>query len=146
MADIDGRASVLLTEFDRLLNVIAKKLTKHHRVNLPEGMSPPQFFILRMIAKQGPMTVSQLADMLGVTSGAVTGLTDKLQASGYADRNRSTEDRRGVNISLTEEGKRLVQKMEQQRREVLHTVMGQLSEKKLSNLVDILNDVATILE
>jgi len=40
----------------------------------------------------------------------------------------------------------LVQKMEQQRREVLHTVMGQLSEKKLSNLVDILNDVATILE
>ena len=49
----------------------------------------------------GAMTAGNLTEMSGLTTGAVTGVVDRLESRGYARRVDNPEDRRSVIISLT---------------------------------------------
>lgn len=48
------------------------------------------------ILRQGPVTAGQLAEITGLTSGAVTGVIDRLEKTGYVERVRDAADRRKV--------------------------------------------------
>ena len=48
-----------------------------------------------MLARNGPMTAGRLAEMTGLTTGAITGLVDRLERRGYARREHPT-DRRSI--------------------------------------------------
>ncbi|OON96434.1 MAG: MarR family transcriptional regulator [Epulopiscium sp. Nele67-Bin005] len=50
-------------------------------------------------------TMTDIADNLGVTVGTVTTSINRLLEKGYVTRNRSEEDRRFVEIQLTDKGK-----------------------------------------
>jgi DNA-binding MarR family transcriptional regulator len=52
----------------------------------------------------GPNTPGQLARELGITTGSVTGLVDRLEMTGLARREPRPGDRRAMNVVLTEEG------------------------------------------
>lgn len=85
------------------------------------GLTFPQFMILRHLRAKGRATAKELADLLGVTPGNVTGLLDRLEREGLVTRARSTEDRRVVYVRLTEEGH---QRMDTLRREGPPVVSG----------------------
>jgi DNA-binding MarR family transcriptional regulator len=53
---------------------------------------------------QGPMSSAALARELAMDGGAMTRLLDRLEAKNLIQRERSTEDRRVVMVSLTEHG------------------------------------------
>lgn len=44
----------------------------------------------------GPMTAGQLAELTGLTTGAVTGMIDRLERAGFVRRERDPHDRRRV--------------------------------------------------
>ncbi len=48
-----------------------------------------------------PLTAGEIASHLGLTTGAVTGLIDRLEASGWVRRERDASDRRRVYVHLT---------------------------------------------
>jgi DNA-binding MarR family transcriptional regulator len=50
-------------------------------------------------------TSRELADAMGVTTGNIPGLLDKLEAEGLVTRARSTKDRRAVNAAVTAKGR-----------------------------------------
>ncbi len=52
-------------------------------------------------AAGGPVTVSRLGAELGLTSGAVTALVDRLERHGLVRRRRDEADRRRVHVELT---------------------------------------------
>lgn len=54
------------------------------------------------LLKYGPVTAGEIAAKTGLTSGSVTALIDRLEASGYVERQRSTADRRSVEIVMSE--------------------------------------------
>jgi DNA-binding MarR family transcriptional regulator len=49
----------------------------------------------------GPMTAGALAQATGLTTGAITGVIDRLERAGYAARERDPHDRRKVLARLT---------------------------------------------
>lgn len=51
--------------------------------------------------KEEPMTPSKLAELTGLSSGAVTDVIDRLERAGFVKRERSTADRRSVLLRLT---------------------------------------------
>jgi DNA-binding transcriptional ArsR family regulator len=51
--------------------------------------------------EHGPLPPSRIALQLGLTSGSVTALIDRLEAKGLAARARDPDDRRGVLVSAT---------------------------------------------
>jgi DNA-binding MarR family transcriptional regulator len=54
-------------------------------------------------AEEGSMTAGQLAQLTGLTTGAITGVVDRLEAAGYARRDRDPDDRRRVIVRLVPE-------------------------------------------
>ena len=53
------------------------------------------------VLDQGRSTAGEIATALGLTTGAVTTLLDRLERAGYVRRLRDAADRRRVNVELT---------------------------------------------
>ncbi|KJS66268.1 MAG: hypothetical protein JL50_12245 [Peptococcaceae bacterium BICA1-7] len=96
---------------------------------------------MHILHKRGGRSVTSLAPMLGVTPGTVTNLTDRLYSKGYVVRERGEEDRRVVHINPTEEGIKLVDKINSDRENLLYKVFGGQDHDFINNLVAMLESV-----
>ena len=65
------------------------------------GVNSTDLEVLGYLA-DGPMTAGALAQATGLTTGAVTGVVDRLERAGYARRERDADDRRKVMVRVTE--------------------------------------------
>ncbi|WP_437112273.1 MarR family winged helix-turn-helix transcriptional regulator [Streptomyces cinnamoneus] len=64
------------------------------------GLHPTDVQCLSLLtAEPGPLTVRQIADMTGLTTGSATRLVDRLERGGYVRRAPDREDRRRVLVS-----------------------------------------------
>jgi predicted ArsR family transcriptional regulator len=70
----------------------------HQAVAERMGLNATDFKCLDLLARMGPMTAGHLAELLGLTGGAITGVIDRLEAAGFAQRERDQSDRRRVII------------------------------------------------
>jgi DNA-binding MarR family transcriptional regulator len=67
------------------------------------GIHPTDVDALHLLdAAAGRPTMSELGQMLGLSSAAATALVDRLEESGLARRERDTTDRRRVHVELTD--------------------------------------------
>ncbi len=76
----------------------------------PLGITFLSYRTLRYLVRQGPKTMSAISDFLLVTQGRITGIIDELESRSLVLRIRSNEDRRIINLEITDEGKSLEQK------------------------------------
>jgi DNA-binding MarR family transcriptional regulator len=51
---------------------------------------------LDLLLHEGPITAGRLADLTGLTTGAITGIVDRLEQAGFVARQRDAHDRRKV--------------------------------------------------
>ena len=87
---------ILFTQRSCILNLSSE---------LNEGkVSYPQFFLL---------TMSSIAQKMGHSTAAATGMVDKLQEMGYLKRMSAAKDRRKIMVAITQEGRDLVARMRQ---------------------------------
>jgi DNA-binding MarR family transcriptional regulator len=70
----------------------------HEAVASHLGMSAAEWKCLGLLEQHGPSTAGRLAQLSGFTTGAITGIVDRLHRSGYARRTRHPTDRRSVII------------------------------------------------
>jgi DNA-binding MarR family transcriptional regulator len=70
-----------------------------------------QFSILMFLNERNCSTAADLARETCGDTGAMTRMLDRLEAKGFLRRVRSAEDRRIINIELTETGREVGQKM-----------------------------------
>jgi DNA-binding MarR family transcriptional regulator len=75
------------------------------------GVSRAACAILSAIANDGKTTPASLASFIGIDGAAITRHLDRLEIQGLLVRERSTTDRRVVNLKLTRKGVRLVPKL-----------------------------------
>jgi DNA-binding MarR family transcriptional regulator len=67
------------------------------------GINQTDLHCLNAIENAGGLTAGQLAAAVGVTTGAVTGVVDRLERARFARRVPDPEDRRRVKIEVTPE-------------------------------------------
>jgi DNA-binding MarR family transcriptional regulator len=65
------------------------------------GLNRTDLHCINIIENSGGLTAGQLATEAGLTSGAVTGVIDRLERAGYARRVSDPADRRRVKVEVT---------------------------------------------
>ncbi|MDN5842429.1 MAG: MarR family transcriptional regulator [Alcaligenaceae bacterium] len=75
----------------------------------PVGLTAMQWRPLMLIRHQGVNTPAELARFMHVDTGAMTRTLDRLEAKGFVTRQRCQDDRRVVNVILTEAGTDVIQ-------------------------------------
>jgi DNA-binding MarR family transcriptional regulator len=71
------------------------------------GLNRTDWRCLDILGTRGPMTAGQLAKAVRLTTVAITGVLDRLESAGFVRRIRDTEDRRRINVEVTDEVNRV---------------------------------------
>ena len=77
----------------------------HHAIGERMGLSATEHKAADILRRFGPMTAGELAEQTGLTTGAVTGLVDRLEREGFVKREHDRRDRRRVIIKPIAQGK-----------------------------------------
>lgn len=101
------------------------------------GISPQQYNILRILKGAGePLNVQIVKDRMVERSPNATRLMDKLCAKKYIERLACPEDRRAVKVTITQEGKNLLQSIPVDLDNKLLENLNEEEAEQLSNLLD----------
>lgn len=71
------------------------------------GLTVREFQVLRMLVEFGPSPMVALANELLITQAGTTSVVDRLEKNRLIERVRSKEDRRIINIQITNKGKKI---------------------------------------
>ncbi|PYK37809.1 MAG: MarR family transcriptional regulator [Verrucomicrobia bacterium] len=80
----------------------------------PGNVSFPQFFLLAYLDQKEVLTMSAIAQKMGHTTAAASGLVARLENLGYVVRSIAREDRRKVMVCITAKGSTLVRRIRQE--------------------------------
>lgn len=97
----DAKLVEALSEAGRALSTA--EILFHRAVAESVDLSPGDHKYLDVLMQHGSMSAGQLAEMTGLTTGAVTGIIDRLEKAGLVRRARDPEDRRKVIVQLRED-------------------------------------------
>jgi DNA-binding MarR family transcriptional regulator len=75
----------------------------HQSVAERAGLHPTDHKCLDLIIRMAPLTAGDLAQLTGLTTGAVTAVVDRLTAHGLVQRHHDTTDRRKVYLKCQDE-------------------------------------------
>jgi DNA-binding MarR family transcriptional regulator len=84
-------------------NLIANAILFNHQVAQRVGLGASDAQFMHLLQLHGPLTPGRLAELSGLTTGTVTGVLDRLEATGFVRRERDESDRRKVIVRLNEE-------------------------------------------
>lgn len=101
ISDVEEMSDSLVRIFENVLLTEEKSLSRGYFSDL----SLAEMHTLTAIGPYEAKTMSQTAQLLGITTGTLTVSIDRLVKKGYVDRRRDDRDKRIVRISLTREGK-----------------------------------------
>jgi DNA-binding MarR family transcriptional regulator len=93
---------------------------------------------LEIVSRMGPLTANSLARALGMTTGGVTTVIDRLERAGYARRRDDASDRRRVLIEATDLTRRVEGEMFGELIGDTVRLVGSYSERELAVIKDFL--------
>ena len=92
------------------------------------GLAPGWFDLLATVRRAGrPLSPGALVDACMLTSGGMTGRIDRMERAGLVRRLPAPEDRRGVLVDLTDEGRDVVDRALVAHMEVVEGLIASLT-------------------
>ncbi len=139
----DPARTAALAERMRLTLV---RLGRQLRRDDPPGLSITLYSALAAVAESGELAIGELADAERVPSSAATRIADKLEEAGWVTRRPNPQDRRGVNLAVTEAGRRLIEDRRRRGNAWLATRLAGLTavqQQTLADALDVLDAMVT---
>jgi DNA-binding MarR family transcriptional regulator len=130
-----------------LLKLVRHLETFGRRSSLYLHIDRAGYLALRTIEDLGPLTTKALATELNLDASTVTRQIAALETGGYVDRRPDPNDRRSSTILLTTEGRRMMDGVEQERRQGIEALVDDWDERDKTVLGRVLNKLnASLLQ
>ena len=104
------------------------------------GISASDMDCMDFLNLEGRMTAGRLAELTGLTTGAITGVIDRLEKAGYVRRERDDSDRRKVFIAVVPETAARIGRLYVPMQQSMQKVWSRYSEQELRLLLRFAND------
>lgn len=98
-----SRSQTINNLTEELRNNSTATIMFHQAIGTKLGLNPTDHKCLDVILKNQPITAGQLSDLTGLTTGAITGVLDRLEKVGYVFRMKDPQDQRRIFIHLNQE-------------------------------------------
>jgi DNA-binding MarR family transcriptional regulator len=109
------------------------------------GVTFSQLKLLKMVAVTGGYSVSNLAQFMGVSTAAASRAVDRLVKRGLLNRAEAEDDRRAVQLSLTQEGTDLLGQYDRAAEAALRGAFESLTPEQLRETGDLLDRLSVKL-
>lgn len=124
-----------------LFDEINEKLMKTSQetlLNIYKDLTIAEANAIYAIGPDGPKTMKEIAQALGVAVSTPTRIIDRLLEKGFVNRSVGKEDRRKLLIELTPQGKKLVNDINNESLEVTKKMLKGLSPEEIETFTRIL--------
>ena len=101
---------------------------------------------LDLIGRLGPMTAGRLAEEIGLTTGAVTFILDRLEEAGMVTRRRDTEDRRRVWVEIVPEARQRLERLQRPVAEEMRQVAQRFKADELAIVRDFMRQAKEVFQ
>ncbi|GAX50237.1 MULTISPECIES: MarR family winged helix-turn-helix transcriptional regulator [Streptomyces] len=139
--DLDTAAMEVFGRVFRLARTMGDRMEKAYA---PYGISRGEFDVLATLRRSDdPYTLSprQLSATLMLTTGGMTGRLDKLERAGLLRRSPDPHDRRGLQVTLTDKGLRLIDEAVGAGLAVQTEALAHLDEERAGQLAALLREL-----
>jgi DNA-binding MarR family transcriptional regulator len=109
------------------------------------GINATDLRCLGMIGGEGPMTAGRLAELTSLTTGAITGVIDRLEEAGLAERRPDPTDRRRVIVVAAPDAMRRVGPLFDSLAQAIAEYCSQFTAEQLAAIVDFVNGLEPIM-
>lgn len=129
-----------------ILEVGRKIKEKHREENVKSPISHLCLGALKFIADTGKPTMKDLADNFGITPPSATAMIEPLVANRFLVRDNDAHDRRIVRLSITDKGKKVLEKNIQIARAGMRDILSKMEEEEFDNLYSGLTHLLKIIK
>ncbi|WP_405879780.1 MarR family transcriptional regulator [Streptomyces sp. NBC_01136] len=139
--DLDTAAMEVFGRIFRLGRAMGDRMEKAYA---RFGISRGEFDVLATLRRSNaPYTLSprQLSATLMLTTGGMTGRLDKLERAGLLRRSPDPHDRRGLHVTLTDKGLRLIDEAVGAGLAVQTEALAHLDEEQAGQLAELLREL-----
>jgi DNA-binding MarR family transcriptional regulator len=137
-----------IAEQSTALRMATLRLARRLRAErVDPSLSDGQFAVLGWLHKQGPLTLTQLAERERVSAPSMNRTVNCLEETGYLVREADEADRRRTNLRLTDSGRDIVATTLKKRDAWLTTRLRDLSKEDratLARAAELMGDLATL--
>jgi MarR family transcriptional regulator, organic hydroperoxide resistance regulator len=109
------------------------------------GLTGPQLWAMKLLSESSPMRVTDLARRMYLHPATVVGILDRLETKDMVMRTRSKEDRRAVDLALTERGKGVVAEAPEVAQSILVKGLEGLSDEEFARVAEVMKLLARII-
>ncbi len=138
---LEQEAALNITRTADRFGICFTRLFREH------GLTPSQYNVLRILRGEGkPLPILEVADRMLTAVPGITGLIDRLEAMGLLARERSTEDRRVVFVTITGSGLELLARIDAPEAALHKRLLGHLTPNELRELTRLLEKARQSLD
>jgi DNA-binding MarR family transcriptional regulator len=116
---------------ERILKQLEPLIARQRKAVALQGcfrnISSTQLHVLFLLDSNGPIAMSRLAELLGVSLPNVTGIIERMVEHDLVERARSDDDRRVVEVAVTAAGRHTLEEIDMIRRGQLAAVITRLT-------------------
>ncbi len=117
------------------------------RLRTEFGTTLPRFDVMAALARYPDgLKMSALSNVLRVSNGNVTGIVDRLEADGHAERRAVEGDRRAMEARLTAEGRAHFDRLAAAHEAWVNELIGAITEEEARRIMTDLDAVTRDLE
>ncbi|MGH9993867.1 MAG: MarR family winged helix-turn-helix transcriptional regulator [Nitrososphaeraceae archaeon] len=137
------REEIILAIAEKLKEMSTETIMFHEAVADVLGLHITDHKCLDYIHRFGAMPAGKLAELTGLTTGAVTGIIDRLEKAGYARRANDPKDRRRTIVEPTRNKKldRKIESIFMPLHERIHALLSSCSDSELAFLLDVFTEL-----
>lgn len=128
-----------------LVMLIHNKLLNPNDIVKGGSIPPSHMKVIFYLSKKKTMSVSNVAKCLDISKPNMTPIIDKLINEGFVHRYADPNDRRKINIELTEKSYQFIENKKLEMKSILINKISFLEENDLVKLDSIINDMKEII-
>ena len=103
------------------------------------GLSEKEMLVIVFVGQNKNVKMSEIADYISTPMSTLTNTIDKLVDKGFLLRDHSGEDRRVINVSLSQAGKLTYNKLLDKRKKMVESILAGISEKEQAVIIKYLD-------
>ena len=137
---MNKREEIIQAVIEKRREMSTETIMFHQAVADILGLHITDHKCLDLIHHYGAMPAGRLAELTGLTTGAVTGIIDRLEEADYVRRTDDPKDRRRIIVEPTKNKKweRKIEAIFIPLHERMHKLLSSYSESELAFLLDVL--------
>jgi DNA-binding MarR family transcriptional regulator len=132
-------AGELADEFGRAAKVLGERLTERLAGH---GLSIARFTALVQLVRHGPLRLTRLGSLVGVSQGTASVLVESLVRDGLVERGQDPADGRATLLTITEEGRRRAEAWRADYERVTADLFAALPADQWSTLLSLLRTLS----